>query len=351
MTGSQEMAASDGAGVPTITDVAAMAGVSISTVSRALSHPEQVAPRTREKIQSVVDELGYARRASIPPQNGTATGIVAVVVPEIADPFFLNIIRETQIQLKAAGLAQLLFDTDDSSEIELASLERFRKMTDGVLFVASRMTDDQLRAAASSMPLVAINRQAAGVACVAVDTPVASVQALEHLVSLGHRKIGYISGPLTSWSSEMRFRAIEQRGIELNISVTRIGAFQARMASGAAAADMAINAGVTACICFGDLIAIGMLQRLHDRGVDVPKEFSIIGCDDIFGSSFCSPPLTTLTSSVAKLARVSVRMLLNQIKRPKNWEVPQAVIVPAYLTVRKSTGEVAEVPEQNLVRT
>lgn len=330
----------------TIAEVARAAGVSTSTVSRALSVPERVNPRTRALVEETARSLNYSPRLRGPAPTPRLTKVVAVVVPDIDDPFFLDVVRFTQLQLRTAGYFQLVVDVADSAELEWDALHRLQGAVDGAILAASRLADDTLRDGADLLPVVALNRTTQGVACVLIDTPTGTVQALEHLVSLGHRRIGYVGGPSSSWSSATRLSALEARSAELGVDVVPVGALPAKITSGAAAADMAVNAGVTACICFGDLIAIGMLQRFRDQGVDVPGDFSVVGCDDVFGASFCSPPLTTLTAPTEQATRAAVNMLLAQIGASDNDLGRSTTNLGAHLTIRASTGKRPQVAKE-----
>jgi LacI family transcriptional regulator len=269
-----------------------------------------------------------------------------VVVPEIDDPFFMDVVRVTQVPLRTAGYSQLVIDTGNSTELEWDLLQSLRDSVDGVILAASRLPDEKLREIADVLPLVALNRSTDGVACVLIDTQSGTVQALEHLVSLGHRRIGYVGGPLSSWSSASRLRALEERSTELGVEIVPVGTFEAKITSGAAAADIAVNAGVTACICFGDLIAIGMLQRFRDQDVRVPSDFSVVGCDDTFGADFCAPPLTTLTVPTEQATRAAMNMLLTEIGATDNEPARATTILQAHLTIRESTGQSPRFPRQ-----
>ncbi|MFI5061889.1 MAG: substrate-binding domain-containing protein, partial [Actinomycetales bacterium] len=129
-------------------------------------------------------------------------------------------------------------------------------------------------------------------------------------------------------------RAAESYGV----SARRLGPFAPRQYAGAAAADAILHAGVTACIAFNDLLAIGMLARFHERGVAVPDDISIVGCDDIFGADFCNPPLTTLTAPIEQAGRTAVSMLLSRLDETAGLGVRQTATLPTHLTVRASTG-------------
>jgi LacI family transcriptional regulator len=322
----------------TIHDIAAMCGVAASTVSRALSTPDRVNIRTRQRIQAAAAELNYLPNSQAKALSSGRTGAVGVLVPDITNPFYFDLIRGTQLQLKAAGYTQLLVDTEESDEVEASTLEQLRKTADGVIVAASRLTDDALLAAAGKAPLVTINRDVAGVPAVIIDTPSATSQALDHLISLGHTRVAYIAGPVTSQSSERRWTALSEAAQDRGVEVRSLGPFAPKTQSGAAAADAAVHSGVTACIAFNDLIAIGMLQRLRERGIRVPEEMSIVGCDDIFGADFCNPPLTTMASPIEQAGRVAVSMLLAKLNPLAGGGIRTRSVMPTHLTVRSSTA-------------
>ena len=321
----------------TLADVAAASEVAISTVSRALSNPTRVRASTREKIEKVARQLNYHPNTQARALTSGKTGAIAVLVSDVTNPFYFGIIRGTQQQLKAAGYAQLLVDTEESDELENGMLQRLRRSCDGAILAASRLTDRRLASLAREIPLVAINRQTKGVPSVFIDTPSGIGQALGHLVSLGHQDIVYASGPETSWPNEGRWRSLVRAGEHYGVTTRRIGPFSPTKAAGAAAADAVLTSGATACVAFNDLLAIGMLMRLRERGVSVPADLSIVGCDDIFGADFCNPPLTTLTAPIEQAGRVAVSMLLARLD---GRAIPerQSATLPTHLTIRASTG-------------
>ncbi|MCY1217702.1 HTH-type transcriptional repressor CytR [compost metagenome] len=328
--------------MPTIKDVAELAGVATSTVSRALSKPDRVNRHTRERIEEAAARLNYVPSSQARGLSSGRTDTVAVLVPDITNPFYFDIIRGTQHQLKAAGLTQLLVDTEESSEMEPEALHKMRRSADGFILAASRLTDAQLAEVSGSQPLVTINRASANAPTVVIDTPSAMIQALEHLVSLGHHRICYVSGPPTSWSNLRRWKIFEEDSAQRGLETHRIGPFTPKTTSGAAAADAAVRTGATACIVFNDLLAIGMLQRLRERGIRVPEDMSIVGCDDIFGADFCNPPLTTISSPIEQAGRVAVSMLLSQLNPLHGGTTRRLAVMPTHLTVRGSTGPAPE---------
>jgi LacI family transcriptional regulator len=323
----------------TIRDVARAAGVAPSTVSRALSLPDRVNRATQLRIQQKADELGYSVAAPTARGFGSRTRAIAVLVSDITNPFYFDVIRGTQHELASAGRTQLLVDTEESAEAEASALRALPTTADGAVLTASRLSDASIARVAERLPVVAVNRRPPGVPSVLIDTPGGVEQAVQHLVSLGHSEILYIAGPESSWSNERRWRALVEATRQLQVTVRRTGPFAPVVDSGAAAADAAVNSGVTACIAFNDLIAIGMLARLRERGVRVPDDLSVVGCDDIFGADFCNPPLTTMTSPIERAGQVAVRLLLRQINDSSGRRAyPESVVLPTHLTVRESTG-------------
>ncbi|MDR6867112.1 LacI family transcriptional regulator [Microbacterium resistens] len=327
----------------TLADVAAAADVALSTASRALSTPGRGSPATRERIERVAREIGYTSSSG---RNGGRSRVVAVLVSDVTNPFYFGIIRGTQQALRVAGYSQLLVHTEESDEMEESMLAELRGSYDGAILAASRLSDKRLAQLSAQTPIVALNRAVPGVPSVFIDTPHGFDQAMEHLASLGHRRICYVAGPTNSWASDLRWRAVTSAAKRLGLECVRVGPFSPRKNAGAAAADAALNTGATACVAFNDLLAIGMLMRLRERGVRVPEDMSIVGCDDIFGADFCSPPLTTLTAPIEQAARMAVAILFDRLQAERTVSgVPrhrQAAVLPTHLTVRASTGPVAD---------
>ncbi len=321
----------------TIHDVAARAGVATSTVSRALSDPGRISPKTRALVLQAAADLKYVPNSRSRPPQAVRTGAVALLVPDITNPFYFDIIHGTQEQLKAAGYTQLLVDTEESADVELAALESMMAAADGVILAASRLPEAVLADAAARIPLVTVNRNDSVVPTVLIDTTMGVQQAVEHLVSLNHRRLAFISGPAKSWTNQWRWQAFEAAAQRHGVQALRIGPYAPKPTSGAAAADAVLISSATACVAFNDLLAIGMLQRFIARGVNVPGDISIVGCDDIFGANFCNPPLTTITAPIEQAGRVATSMLLARLGGGSS-AGHLMTRLPTHLTVRESTG-------------
>jgi DNA-binding LacI/PurR family transcriptional regulator len=258
----------------------------------------------------------------------------------VTNPFYFGLIRGTQHALKAAGYAQLLIDTENSGELEVEMLHKMRRSLDGAILAASRLSDQALASLTDEIPLVTINRNVRGVPSVVIDSPDGIAQAVEHLISLGHRDIVYVSGPETSWSNQARWHAMRKAATKHGLDFRKVGPFPPGRDSGTAAADAVLNTGATACIVFNDLLAIGVLTRLAERGVGVPDQLSVVGCDDIFGADFCNPPLTTLNGPAEQAGRAAVSLLLGRLGDQRAPALRRAVLLPTHLIVRESTGPV-----------
>ena len=315
----------------TLHDVAREAGVAVSTVSRALSDPERVNVRTREHVQAVARELGYRPNRLAQALPTGRTRMLAVLVPDITNPHNFGLVRGAEAQARAAGSTLVIADTQGGPELEAAYLDRLGASVDGVVLAASRLPDAELQTLAGRLPIVLFNRRVDGLASLATDSADGSRQIVEHLVALGHRSLAYLAGPPT-WSDTQRWLGLSQHVEAAGARIVRCGPFDPTLDGGPAAADVGLATGATALVAFNDLLAIGVLRRLAEQRVAVPARVSVVGYDDIFGSDFCSPPLTTVSGPVDEAGRALVDVLLAQR------EPAPTITLPTHLRVRASTG-------------
>jgi DNA-binding LacI/PurR family transcriptional regulator len=318
----------------TLHDVARAAGVAISTVSRALSDPDRVSVRTREHIRAVAEELGYRPNRLAQALPTGRTGTLAILVPDITNPHNFGLVRGAEAQARAAGSILIIADTQGGPELEAAHLDRLASSVDGFVLASSRLPDVELQLLAERSPVVLFNRRVEGLASLATDSTDGSRQIVEHLVALGHRSLAYLAGPSGAWSDAQRWRALSEHAEAAGARIVRCGPFDPTLDGGPAAADVGMSTGATALIAFNDLLAIGVLRRLGERGIAVPAEVSVVGYDDIFGADFCSPPLTTVAGPVDEAGRTLVDVLLaGRVPVP-------AITLPTHLRARGSTGPV-----------
>lgn len=315
-----------------------------STVSRTFTNPPRVNARTREHIREVAERLGYRPNPHARALPTGRTRTIALLVPDITNPHFFELIRGAERQANAAGYTLVLGDTEESPEQELRHIQRLGPAVDGFLLAASRLPDDKLREVANRHPLALVNREARGIPSVVTNQFDGSRQIIEHLASLGHGSVAYLSGPRHSWLGQWRWRALAEAARKLGIRATRLGPFPPNV-TGGAAADAGLGPGATALIAHNDLLAIGVLRRLAERGVPVPAEISVVGYDDIFGADFCSPPLTTLAGPLENAGRTVVDVLLELVDRaPGTRPEPARIMLPTHLVIRGSSGAAAARP-------
>lgn len=316
-------------------DVAAHAGVAVSTASRALTVPGRVNAATADRVRASAAELGYVASASARALSSGRTGTVALVVPDIANPFFFGVVRGTQTRLRASGYVHVLVDTEESVEAEERALGSLRGSVDGVVLAASRMSDERLEAWARELPLVTLNRSVPAPSVV-MNSDGGELQALAHLAALGHRRVGYAAGPRASWSDGRRRIALRAAAARSDIELVVLGPYAPRREAGGVAADDALAAGVTGLLAFNDLLAFGVLDRLAELGVMVPDRMSVVGHDDIFGADLVRPTLTTLAVSLERAGYLAADLLLARIAAEA--EAPAGVEIATRLVVRGSTG-------------
>lgn len=322
---------------PTIHDVARRAGVAASTVSRALSKPDRVSAATRAHILQIAEDMGFRPSpiARALPSGRTMT--LGLLVPDITNPFFLDLIRGAERAAAGGGYSLVLADTDESPEGEATLLDRLVRAVDGLVLVSSRRTDAQLRDAFSRVPLVVVNRRVRPVPGVIIDALDGARQAARHLAELGHTRIGYLAGPRTSWSNARRWKALREEGKRLGFDLHRVETSSPTVEGGELAAEDLLSHDVSAIVTFNDLLAFGLLRRFRKLGVDVPGQVSVLGCDDIFGADFCHPPLTTLAAPIEDAGRSAVRLLLSQLSGELEHH---EIVLPTRLVVRDSTAPV-----------
>ena len=326
-----------GSAAVTIHDVAREAGVATSTVSRAFSNPRRVNEQTRNRVLAVAERLDYRPNPLARALPSGRTNTVALLVPDITNPFFFGLIRGAERQANAVGYTLILTDTEESPDGETHRIERLSPSVDGFVLAASRLPDKRIQEIASDKVVTLVNRQVEGVPSVVADTADSTRQIVEHLASLGHRSIAYLSGPRTSWSNHQRWGALRSAAQKLGVSATQLGPFSPEVAGGAVAADAAIGQEVTAVVAFNAVLAIGTLRRFAERGKRIPEDISVVGYDDIFGADFCSPPLTTVAAPLPDAGRRAIDLLLGRLDAPGAHE-RNDVVLPTYLRIRESTG-------------
>ena len=321
---------------PTLADVAAKAGVASSTVSRAFSRPQRVNRQTREHVLDVAERLGYVPNPAAQALESGRTRTIALLVPDITNPFFSGVIKGAERAAANAGLTLVLGDTAENSTTEAHLIQRLERAVDGFVISASRLTDDELRTAAARTPIALVNRATSGLGCVVADYDTGTQQIVDHLASLGHRSFVFVGGPAESWSGARRWHGLQAAAARHGMGARRFGPYLPTLTGGPAAADAVLGSGTTAVVCHNDMLAIGMMRRLTERGRRIPEDLSVVGFDNVFGAEFCHPTLTTLAERTEDAGMSAVELLGLQVPA-RQVEGPTRVL-PTHLVVRDSTG-------------
>lgn len=321
--------------VPTISQVAAEANVARSSVSRAFTKPYMLSEDTVQRIKEAAERLGYVPNHTARALSTGRHGNIALVVPDIANPFFPPLIRAAQAEAYASDFCVFLGNTDEDPKQEDRLLDRFGGQVEGLVLASSRMSDERIRAHAKKRPLVLINRDVEGIPRVLIDSASGVSEAVRHLAELGHRKIVYVSGPAASWSNKQRRGAVRDAAAKADIHVEVVAASIPTFAAGRSIATPVVATGATAVIAFDDLIAQGILAGLADQKIAVPGMISVIGCDDVLGAA-TYPPLTTVSNRSVEAGKTALSLLMDMLRSQAIRDV--RYVLETHLVIRSTTG-------------
>jgi LacI family transcriptional regulator len=338
----------------TIIDVAKAAGVHPSTVSRVLNGRGELAllPATRQRVLATASRLGYRPSALARSLRLRRTFTLGMLVPNIDNPLFPPIIKGVEDTAHSRGYNLVLCNTEDSSEREDAYLRVLReRQVDGILIASSFMADSSIaELRRDRFPFVLVNRGGRGAddLAVLVDNQMGVTEAIDHLVELGHVRIGLIAGPQTTMTGQQRLAAakaaLRRHRIRLEAALVSVADAFSREAGYRAARRILLGAQPPSAI-FGanDLIALGALQAAREAGLECPDQLSLVGFNDMPLVEFFGPPLTTVHVPQRDMGVRSASLLISLIEGAPI--ETRKVVLDAHLVVRGSTaapGLVAE---------
>ena len=321
----------------TITDVARHAGVSLSTVSRVMNGNPTVDPALAKRVRASAQRLDYAASPLARSLVLGRTQTIAVVIPDLGNPTFQAILRGLSRAAAADGYHVLVADSAEVVEEERILATELRRRTDGIVLCAPRMASDELAAVLPQVqPAVLVNREPSlGTPVISADYGIALRGLIDHLHQLGHRHLVYLAGTTRSISNAARIAAIARARAELpGLRIDELTA-GVDFDSGAAAADAVLATPATGVLAFNDLVAMGLLSALHDRGKRVPDDISVAGFDDIPFARYTTPPLTT---AAVPAADIGARAWLALRDRLNGEPASPATVLSPSIMVRQSTG-------------
>lgn len=325
----------------TLADIAKRVDLSESTVSRALSAPDRVNKSTRDRVLEAARQLGYTALRPTSASASTPTRSVGLIVPDIVNPFFPPIIKAVQSRAAARGYSVLIADINEHPPDELRRATQMMEQVDGLIVVSARTPEEKFERLTALHPLVLVNRSHGSAPSVGIENDAGIIEAVQHLVALGHREICYLNGPRRSWSNSQRQAAVRAACEDAGVALREFGPFEPEMQAGARAADLVTAAGITAVIAFEDLIALGLIAGLTERGVQVGADISVIGVDDSPMASMAYPPLTSIHLPGAEAGLIAADMLIDLVERPDHRPSgrPNDVIkLETRLVIRSSTA-------------
>lgn len=329
----------------TIEDVAAIAGVSIATVSRAINEPTKVADETRRRVNDAIARTGYTTNAMARSLRMRRSNMILILAPDVGDPNFSNILVGLETEASNRGYGVLIGNTQNDPERETDYL-RFisSNQADGLILLTGHLPFGygQDGSDARLPPMVAVNEPIPGsdVPFVGVDNFEGARIAAEHLISQGHRRIAFIGHSTSRAVNQLRERgyraALEGNGIAIDPRMILDG--DGTTESGRQATEHMFVRDVlpTAFLCINDATALGVIIALTARHYDLPREFSIMGFDDISFASFVTPSLTTMKQPRLRIGEAAMEVLLGLLegKQPDTREV----LLRSELVVRNSVA-------------
>ncbi len=331
----------------TITDVAKRAGVSTATVSHVLNGTRYVREETRACVLAAVNELGYRPNRLARSLVRGETHTLGLIIPDQANPFFAELARGVEDTAFERGYNVILCNSYGDLDKELRYQEVLsERQVDGILIVAAGASAEHVQDLQGwGMPVVIVDRDLAGVYAdkVLTDNLKGGQLATNHLLQLGHRRIGCITGPSVTPSSDRvtGYRhALQESGISADQELILRGDFQPASGYQGACKLLSLDDAPTAIFACNDLMAIGVISAAAQLGRDVPAQLSVIGYDNIRLSAFANPPLTTIVQPGYEQGVLAAKLLLERIQDPDL--PPRREVLDTRLLVRQSTASTVD---------
>lgn len=343
-----------------IQDIAESAGVSHTTVSRALRDSPLIRKEVREQIQQLARSMGYIPNAVAQSLRGQRTGTIGLVVTTIADPFVGRVVRGIEEVAQQYNLSLFLSVSNNDPDREVAVIETFhRRRVDGIIVAAAQLTaQHEKQLAGINVPTVLINQQAEArlehLHSVSVDDYSGAREAVNYLIRLGHRQIAYLGAGNRPRSNRVRMEgcrdALASAGLDLPPERVRVAPVEHRYHTDdvqdvQALLPELIRAGASAVFCYNDLIAVGALLACRALGISVPGQLSLVGFDDIELAQFVTPSLTTVHQPKLRLGQLAMEMLLVLMSGGG----VQDIVLPTELSLRGSTAAAPRDPPANFL--
>jgi LacI family transcriptional regulator len=330
-----------------IREVAALAGVSVGTVSNVLNRPDVVAESTRSRVQAAIKSLGFIRNESARQLRAGRSRTIGLVVLDVANPFFTDVARGVEDEASEAGLAVILCNSDDQQAKESGYLELLEEhRVQGILITPVSGADERLaRLQRRGTPVVLVDSRSPsrGQCSVSVDDVRGGDLAVSHLLEAGHERIAFVGGPMSIRQVADRrdgaIRALE-RAVgtvpELHIIETAALNVSAGQRAGATLAELPAETRPTGVFCANDLLALGVLQEMTAHRIRVPESVALVGYDDIDFAAAAAVPLSSVRQPRHQLGRTAAQLLIEEALGKQAHQHRQVVFEPE-LVIRQSS--------------
>ncbi|MCS7219810.1 MAG: LacI family DNA-binding transcriptional regulator [Anaerolineae bacterium] len=331
--------------MPTIRDVAERAGVSPITVSRVINHSGYVSQETRARVEAAIAELQYVPNSLARSLRFKRTHTLALVLTDITNPFWTTVARGVEDVASQSGFNVILCNTDESDAKQSEYLNvLLQKQVDGFLLVPARSAPEPITLIQSQrVPTVVLDRQVPGaqVDVVRGDSEGGAYQLVRLLLSLGHRRIAMLSGPVSISTAADRVagyrRALQEAGLEAQAELVCYGEYTQESGYQMAQEALSLTPRPTALFAANNFIAIGALRALRETGVRVPEDMALVSFDDIPPAFAIEPFLTVAAQPAYEMGRRATELLLARLSGQAPPE-PQEIVFPTEIIVRRSSG-------------
>jgi LacI family transcriptional regulator len=305
----------------TIQDVAKAAGVSVSTVSRVLNDKDDVSPETYRKVRDVIKESGYTSSLAARSMRSRRTNVVGLILPDVKDPFSVQVMRGVNRAIDELGYDLIVYTSGSIKKDSSAGRERHYvsllngSITDGIIVVTPTATTFS-----TTSPVVAVdpNNESPEFPAVIATNRDGALAMMEYLISLGHRRIGFIGGRPELQSAVRRLQGYEdglrQANIPIDPALIQAGDFTTERGFMCAQKLLGLSDPPTAIFAANDQSAIGAIQAANQAGLRIPDDLSVVGFDNIPEAGFMSPGLTTVDQFIDRMGYVATEMLIDLIQ-------------------------------------
>lgn len=328
---------------PTIIDVAKLAGVSKTTVARVVGDEQHlVREETRQRVLDAIEQLDYAPNAIAGSLRSDRTYMIALSIPDITNPFWPEVARGVQDTLEREGYTVVFLNSDWDARREHNHLQMMRRnQFDGLIINPTGVVNADLSELHIPIVILSSGDLYPDFDAVSSDSKQASHTAVEHLMKLGHTRIGLIVGPARrprSYTHQDNYRLAHQaRGLNVDESLIMQSDFTQEGGFKAMQRLLELDELATAVFAANDLMALGALRAIQQQGIQVPQEISIIGMDDIYAAATTNPPLTTIAKPKYEIGNTAARWLLDHLEG-RSPLIPRHELLPCVLIERGSTA-------------